>query len=123
MFGLSDNTIESLRNIFSKYESVKKVIIYGSRAKVKYRKSSDIDLCLFGKGLNPDILFAIEEKIDELLLPYLFDIAIFDHIDNDDLIDHIKSVLHKLQKLKEGEIYYKKKEKPHPTNSTFAFFS
>jgi len=108
MFGLNKNTIESLRNIFLKYESVQKVVIYGSRAKGNYRKGSDIDLCLYGKGLNLDILFTIEEEIDELLLPYLFDIVIFDHIDNDDLIDHIKRV---------GKVFYEKKKSAIPPTS------
>ncbi|MBU1171821.1 MAG: hypothetical protein KKD44_19885 [Proteobacteria bacterium] len=38
-------------------------------------------------------------EIDDLLLPYSFDISIFADIDNPDLIDHIKRV---------GMIFYEK---------------
>ena len=33
MFGITQNTINELNNIFHKYENIEKVIIFGSRAK------------------------------------------------------------------------------------------
>lgn len=43
-FGLSDENILKIRNVFAKFAEVEKVIIYGSRAKGNYRYNSDIDL-------------------------------------------------------------------------------
>jgi hypothetical protein len=53
-----------------------------------YRKGSDIDITLKGEGLNLHTLNSISLDLDNLMLPYTFDISIFDHIDNQELIDH-----------------------------------
>jgi len=37
-------------------------------------------------------LSTIEDKIDDLLLPYSFDISIFSNIENPDLIDNINRI-------------------------------
>ena len=33
MFGLSDNVVEELREVFRKYGNIRRVLIFGSRAK------------------------------------------------------------------------------------------
>ena len=99
-FGLSDKTIAEIKKIFAKFPLVEKVIIYGSRAKGNFRSGSDIDLTLFGEGLNSDILLQINREFDESFLPYKFDLSIFAQLENQDFIDHIKRV---------GIIFYTKK--------------
>ena len=100
MFGLSDKTVNDINNIFSKYKQVEKVVIYGSRAKGNYRKGSDIDLSFFGKNVNRSVLYEIEENIEELYLPYLFDMSIYKQISNQNLIEHIDRI---------GKVFYAKK--------------
>jgi uncharacterized protein len=60
--------------------------------KGNYRNGSDIDLTLMGSALTYRILTRIETEIDDLLLPYLFDLSIFQQIDNPDVVDHINRV-------------------------------
>ncbi len=91
-FGLSDKIIKQLQDISSQYKNIEKVIIYGSRAKGNYRKGSDIDIVFYGDNLNLKTIYKIEEDIEKLYLPYLFDIAIFSHIKSKELIEHIESV-------------------------------
>lgn len=67
-------------------------ILYGSRAKGNYKNGSDIDLTLKGRGLNLSVINKISLELDDLLLPYLFDISIFQQISNEDMIDHINRV-------------------------------
>lgn len=67
-------------------------MLYGSRAKGNYRNGSDIDLVLMGVDLNRRQLAAIESQLDDLLLPYSLDIALFQEINNADLVDHINRV-------------------------------
>lgn len=43
-FGLKDETIEHVHDVFSRFPQIEEVIIYGSRAKGTYRNGSDIDL-------------------------------------------------------------------------------
>ena len=56
------------------------------------KKGSDIDLTLIGENLDLTLTNKIETEIDDLLLPYTFDISIFPQLDNSKLIDHINSV-------------------------------
>ena len=91
-FGLEEADILKIQSVFNLFPEVEKVILYGSRAKGNYRPASDIDLTLIGKNLNFEIVSQIETKIDDLLLPYLFDISIFSQISNPDLVDHIERI-------------------------------
>ncbi len=96
-FGLKEATIIAINSVFANYSALQKVVIYGSRAKGNYRNGSDIDLTLMGDSLTYTQLNRIETQLDELLLPYSIDLSLFNHIDNPDLIDHIKRV---------GKIFY-----------------
>jgi predicted nucleotidyltransferase len=90
-FGLKESTIAKIIAVFAKYPQIHKVILYGSRAKGNYRKGSDIDLTVTGEIKYAD-LAKIEDAIDDLFLPYSFDISIFSDIDNQELIEHINRV-------------------------------
>ena len=90
--GLACEDIEKIRTTLAQYPLVEKAIVYGSRAKGNYRASSDIDLTLVGYALHYDDLLAIAGDLDELLLPYTFDLSLWHQIDNKNLQDHIKRV-------------------------------
>lgn len=90
--GLSNETIDVIKNVFKKYPEIEEVILYGSRAKGDFRKGSDIDLILKGSSLTLSTLYNIENALDDLLLPYKIDLSIFHKINNKDLLDHIKRV-------------------------------
>ena len=91
-FGLKEATINKIMAVFEKYTQIDKILLYGSRAKGNYRNGSDIDLTLIGDQLNYSQLSGIESDIDDLFLPYSFDISIFKDIDNPDLVEHINRV-------------------------------
>ena len=90
-FGLKEATIGQIISVFSQYPQIHKVLLYGSRAKGNYRNGSDIDLTLIG-DVSYSQLSSIEDKIDDLLLPYSFDISIFSDVDNPDLVDNINRI-------------------------------
>jgi len=96
-FGLILDTILRINKVFASNERIESVLIYGSRAKGNYREGSDIDMALKGLQLDHSDLNDTNQKIDELNLPYLFDISIYQKLDNPDLIDHIKRV---------GQVFY-----------------
>lgn len=91
-FGLKQETIEKINNIFQQYEQIEEVILYGSRAKGNYKNGSDIDLTIKGKNLNIFLLNKISNDLDDLMLPYKFDISIYNYLQNSDIIDHIKRI-------------------------------
>ena len=98
-FGLQEDIINQINGVFAKYPQIRKAINYGSRAKGNYKKGSDIDLTLKGEGLNLSILNSLLIEIDDLLLPYTFDVSIFRQISNVDLVEHIERV---------GKIFHEK---------------
>lgn len=97
--GLSQDTIQKIQGVFTKYPQVDEAILYGSRAKRNFKYNSDIDLTLKGQDLDLTIQQKIELDLDDLLLPYKIDLSIFDSINNQDLIKHIQRV---------GEVFYDK---------------
>lgn len=92
MNGLSQNVIGQIVSIFSQYPQISEVVLYGSRAKGNYHPGSDIDLSLKGDKLDLKVLNQISNKLDDLLLPYMFDLSIYQQIENCDLLAHIERV-------------------------------
>jgi predicted nucleotidyltransferase len=101
LYGLPQRTIEDASSIFAKYNCVDEVILYGSRAKGNDKPGSDIDLSLKGEKITLLQLNKICTDLDNLLTPYTFDLSIFDHISNPNLMEHIERV---------GITFYKRKK-------------
>ena len=66
-FGLKENIIEKVNEIFSSFPQVEEAVIYGSRAKGNYKPNSDIDITLKGNDLSLTELNKISLMIDDLL--------------------------------------------------------
>jgi len=97
--GLKDDVVNNINAVFAEFPEVEEAVLYGSRAKGNYKPGSDIDLTLKGEGLDLRKLNAIELKLEDLLLPYTFDLSAFHQIDNPKLVEHINRV---------GIAFYKK---------------
>ncbi len=91
-YGLSHQTLKCIRDAFEKYPQISQVLIYGSRAKGNFQQGSDIDLTFKGQGITIETLLKIENDLDDLLLPYKFDLSIYDKITDQDVIEHINRV-------------------------------
>src|SRR5699024_5807114 len=98
-FGLKEDQFLKIQNVFEQFPEIESVLLYGSRAKGNFRPGSDIDITLIGKGLNLSLLNKLSEQLDDLLLPYMFDISIYQQIKNPNMKAHIKKV---------GREFYKK---------------
>lgn len=91
-YGLKQRDILAIQSVLRKHPKIIKAILYGSRAKGNYRLGSDIDLTLQGDQLQLSDLVAIDNALDDLLLPYTFDLSIYHQIEDPDLIAHIQRV-------------------------------
>lgn len=99
-YGLSEQTLQKIHNVFVRYPQVEEVVLYGSRAKGDYKNGSDIDLTLHGgDSLTHTILSKIANDLDDQLLPYTIDLSIFKNIKNPDMVEQIERI---------GVIFYKK---------------
>jgi len=95
--GISEEIVEKICNVLSRHPSVEKAVLYGSRAKGTFKPGSDIDLSLHGSTITLNELGDIDAELDDLLLPYTFDLLIFDTLKHADLREHIVRV---------GKIFY-----------------
>ncbi len=100
-FGLKKEYLEMLNNVFEKYEEIEEVKIYGSRAYGNCSKVSDIDLAFYAKSFS-DLKKSLEKDLDELPMPFLFDITDYNRIKYKPLKENIDSV---------GKTIYKKGHK------------
>jgi len=91
-YGLSEQSIEKIIHVFSRYPRVERAVLYGSRAKGCFKPGSDIDLSLQGEGLTSKDIDKIYFELDDLLLPYDIDLNIFDALDQTELREHIERV-------------------------------
>ena len=92
VFGLSDETVRRICDVLCDFNCISLVKIYGSRAKGNYRPGSDIDLVLYGDNIDIKTLNTINGRLDDLLLPYSFDLTVWQSINNRDLREHIERV-------------------------------
>ena len=91
-FGLPPAAVDKIRAVFARYPQVEKAVLYGSRAKGNYKNGSDIDLTLYGDGLNLGVQLKILNELDDLLLPWMIDLSIFSTINHAKLREHIERV-------------------------------
>lgn len=90
--GLDDQTLQGLTRVFAKYPAIEQVKLYGSRAKGTHHARSDIDLAVFGQGVDRFVCASILMDLDDLDMPYLVDLQNYDDLKNRQLIEHIDRV-------------------------------
>ncbi len=90
-FGLSQAELDLIRGVLQRHPSVTAAHLFGSRAKGTALASSDIDLALEGVTV-PLQAEAIASDLDELSLPYHFDVVALSAVKSAKLRDHIARV-------------------------------
>ena len=89
MCGLDAKTLKLIESCFEKYPEIVWVKIYGSRAKGNYQRGSDIDLA-FSSPVNYSA--KLLGALDNLPLPYMFDVTHYESLKNQALKEHIDRV-------------------------------
>lgn len=96
-YGIEEEIYREILDIFREISEIKKVILFGSRAKQTYKPTSDIDLAVELEEDSKKLLLI--RKLDEIRCALKFDILNMNNIKNEQLINDIKN---------EGIIIYKK---------------
>lgn len=89
--GLTDRELDLIRSVMRSHFAIRRAILFGSRAKGTALKSSDVDLALEGID-DPLQAEAIARELDELPLPYRFDVQALSAITQPPLREHIARV-------------------------------
>ncbi len=95
-FGLTHEALQLIGSVFHLHPEVHAVKIFGSRATGRFEDYSDVDLALWGE-LNLGLIGRILQELDELPLPYTFDVKAYDAIKHPLLkrqIDEVGKILY-----------------------------
>jgi predicted nucleotidyltransferase len=90
-FGLTDSEQELIRGVLRRHREVAQARVFGSRAKGTFQPYSDVDLAIWG-DLSFLAVATISGELDELPLPYTFDVQAFEAIRHPPLREHIERV-------------------------------
>ena len=104
MYGIEDNEWKKIFALFKHFPRINKAILFGSRAKGNYKPFSDVDIALIGQDLSIHDLLHLNNEIDDLLLPYEFDICIYNNLKSEELKEHIN---------RKGIVVYEKQDEPN----------
>lgn len=89
--GISEIQWEQIFSVLRQHPSLTRAILFGSRAMGSYSVASDIDLAL--EGVDDELKAAsIASELDELPLPYKFDVHALSTIEFQPLLEHIARV-------------------------------
>lgn len=89
MMGLSIEELQILKDVFKTFKNIDEVVLFGSRALNTHKKGSDVDIAIKG-NIDIQTLSKLKYTLEEdTLLPYFFDVVIYERIDNKDLKEHI----------------------------------
>ena len=83
--------LELVRSVFRLHPEVTSATLFGSRAKGTHTHPSDVDLVVAG-DIGPLRAEAIAAELEEMPLPYRFDVQSLAHIQHRPLLEHIKRV-------------------------------
>ncbi|GAB5045775.1 nucleotidyltransferase domain-containing protein [Thermodesulfovibrio sp. TK110] len=90
-FGMIQQTLQKLRDIFSRQRKIKKAIIYGSRAKGNFTAGSDIDVTVIAPEMTFSEYLILLSEIEELDIPQKIDLTKYELLE-DNIKEHIKRV-------------------------------
>ena len=62
--------------LLKEQQGIDQVLLYGSRAMGRHHSGSDVDLCLVAPTLQLDDLLLLGARLDDLLLPWQFDLQL-----------------------------------------------
>lgn len=99
-FGLSKMQLQLILGVINNFEEIEKALIFGSRAKGTNRPGSDIDLALIGEKLTSLSVNRVCSALDDLPLPYMFDLINYHEINNEFLKKKVDG---------EGKLFYERK--------------
>lgn len=97
LHGLPVAVVERIHATLARFPEVEQATLYGSRAIGSYRPGSDIDLTLSGEHLDQRVLARLDAALDDLLLPWRFDLSLQAEVQSAALLEHIARV---------GQVFY-----------------
>ena len=89
-FGLKEHHKQQIITLLRSNLRVKKIELFGSRARGCHKENSDIDLVIEGKDLTLSDLAQLMDSLEETSIPYKIDLLIKHNISNASLLERIE---------------------------------
>ena len=91
-FDLQQHDIDAVIQTLQGFPEIESAFIFGSRAKGKAQPGSDIDMALKGDRVTDDVVTRLRIALEDLPMPYFFEVVAYKSIHNQDLRHHIDRV-------------------------------
>lgn len=88
--GIKKSDADKIIRKLAEFPNIEKAVLFGSRALGTHKHNSDIDIAIVGVDSKLEIE-RIAEELDQLPLPYKFDLLAYSLINNSKLKEHIDS--------------------------------
>lgn len=85
-FGLTTKQLELIEGAIRRFDGVRDVVVFGSRAMGNYKPGSDMDIAIKGRNVAFELSNLLNE---ELPLPYYFDVVHYESLESESLTRHI----------------------------------
>lgn len=89
-FGLDERVLSLILEVLSSHEWIERAVLFGSRARGDYKKTSDIDIAIYADRNVRAELNQLREQLEELPIIFNIDIVEVSTLQNDKLIHHIE---------------------------------
>jgi uncharacterized protein len=89
LYGLTTDVLDGIRETVYRFPEVEEVWLFGSRAMGNFRNGSDIDLALKGPQIQHNTILRILVALDDLWLPYKFDVLHYERVEDKAVREHI----------------------------------
>lgn len=92
-FGISQVDLMEIISILRKFPAIEKAVLFGSRVKGTFKKGSNVDIAIKGKGINHEVVASLSSSLnEESSSPYYFDIVHLDNVSEKELLAHINRI-------------------------------
>lgn len=88
-FGIDDLKLKAIVDVIKKY-SVEKAVIFGSRARGDYKKTSDIDIAIYSRELSDKEINLLTNELYELDIIYKIDLLEYYRLSKNSLKEKIE---------------------------------
>jgi len=90
MYGIPEKSFQLILSAINRLAEIESAAIYGSRAMGNYKNGSDIDLVVYGRDINQQVILKLKTELEHKLpIPYFFDITHYETLENPGLKEHI----------------------------------
>ena len=85
-YGIDGNLLSKIVELILDYKKTEKIVIFGSRAGENFKRTSDIDIAIFGKNWEDRDINIMKFKLDEnIKIALKFDVLNFYNISKESL--------------------------------------